>query len=909
LQNYPDDIRGGLLFTLLQTCSILQTSKTSSVSSTATATLQQLFSALFENLSEEDSKALEFPTVAEVPGDNGIISVRAVGYDTFRVFQDLCLMTTGEKPKYVRFSPMAESASLELVETILVSHADRISTHPELAHTIRTALLPFLITNFAEKRPFPITVRVTRLLYLIVRNHLDLFSSECESILNSFNHAIEQGDVVPVWKKVLCMEVFRGIFAEPRLVLRAYAAFDEQKGGKPIIQSCTASFVRLASEKPALIGLSQQSTVPLGNYFQRDANPDPSADPNSLSGGAEGTAGVGTAYVPGISNQWSLVRVPCIDQLDKSDPPSLPETYIYSLVLSCLNNLAESLAKFILPLTVQHSGKGKKKNKAQSNEEEEPSSPVSESGGQSSGSAKLKRSHSYKKRSVPSNPLLLENHSAYGDIKTAAKLVDDCWPAILASCSTFFYASLDSEHYRALVRAFQKFAQVAGLLRMSTPRDAFLTTLGKAAVPSHVLAGVFASPSAQSAQSPNPGKGSFMNVESLVSQAVSQASTLLPDRGRRASMDSGEPILSSRNLLCLRALLNLAIALGPTLESSWSIVFETLQQADKVMASSSLRPITRQGSQTTTSAAGEPPHLQVIVSEVNAIQAAVSRLFESTVDFPNDSFVQVLRSLCLFVDAKQPSEEIKATPPPTPGGQHRRVSSFSRSSATTDSTDKDYIFALSKIRELVSGNVDRFTSNDPSGSGWDLFISTITAVAIQRENPSTARLLAAELLSRLTRDTVNFAADEEPAKQNEVQCRSLSALLFMCNTIAKRSHEPDDTAIEVHSIALETLRAILEQTGDSLTEGWTSVFSVISSVFASPQTMAKQSAFIFSLRTVSLGRSAFGSVQLICSDFLSSVPNSCLLTLVETIYRFGSQIQDLNVSLTVSETPGVSIDS
>ncbi|TID21580.1 hypothetical protein E6O75_ATG04975 [Venturia nashicola] len=890
LQNYPDDIRGGLLFTLLQTCSILQTSKTSSVSSTATATLQQLFSALFEKLGDEDIKALEFPTVAEVPGENGSISVRAVAYDTYRVFQDLVLMITGNKLQYVRFSPMAEPASLELVETILVSHAARISTHPELAHTIRLTLLPFLINTFAEKRSFSITVRVTRLLYLIVRNHLDLFSSECETILNSFNHVIEQADI-PSWKKVLCMEVFRGIFAEPRLILQAYAAFDQQKDGKSIIRSCTASFVRLASEKPALIGMSQQSTVPVGNYFQREANPDSSTDPNSLAG-AEGTAGVSTASVPGISNQWSSIRIPCIDQLDKSDAPTLPETYIYSLVLSCLNNLAESLAKFILPLTVQHSSKSKKKNRIQIVEEEETSA---DTGDQASSS--LKRSHSYKKRSVPVNPLLLENHPALNAIQTAAKLVDDCWPAILASCSTFFYASLDSEHYRALVRAFQKFAQVAGLLRMSTPRDAFLTTLGKAAVPSHVLASSGSVP--HSAQSPNHAKGGFMNVENLVSQAVNQASTLLPDRGRRTSIDSGEPTLSSRNLLCLRALLNLAIALGPTLETSWSIIFETLQQADKVMASSSLRPVMiRQGSQTTVSSSGEAPQLHVIASEINAIQAAVSRLFESTVDFPNDSFVQILRSLCLFVDVKQPSEEPKSTPPPTPGGQHRRISSFSRSSITSDSTDKDFIFALSKIRELVSGNVDRFTTNDPAESGWELFISTTTAVAMQRDNPSTARLLAAELLSRLTRDTINFSAEEEAEKQNEVQCRSLSALSLLCNTITRRPHQSDDTANEVHSIALETLRAILEQTGDSLTEGWTSVFSVIGSVFESAQITETPSRS--SLCTVSLGRSAFGSVQLICSDFLSFVPDSCLLTLVETIYQFSNQVQDLNVSLTTT---------
>jgi hypothetical protein len=47
-------------------------------------------------------------------------------------------------------------------------------------------------------------------------------------------------------------------------------------------------------------------------------------------------------------------------------------------------------------------------------------------------------------------------------------------------------------------------------------------------------------------------------------------------------------------------------------------------------------------------------------------------------------------------------------------------------------------------------------------------------------------------------------------------------------------------------------------------------------------------------------RSAFNSLQLICSDFLSSLPNSCFLMLVDTLYNFCSQNDDLNISLTVS---------
>ncbi|KAG7149665.1 Protein MON2 like protein [Verticillium longisporum] len=40
------------------------------------------------------------------------------------------------------------------------------------------------------------------------------------------------------------------------------------------------------------------------------------------------------------------------------------------------------------------------------------------------------------------------------------------------------------------------------------------------------------------------------------------------------------------------------------------------------------------------------------------------------------------------------------------------------------------------------------------------------------------------------------------------------------------------------------------------------------------------------------------SLQLICSDFLTSLPNDCFLILVDTLYKFSSQYDDLNIALT-----------
>jgi hypothetical protein len=898
LQRHVGDVRGPLLFSLLQTCSLLQASKVVAVSSTAAATFNQILSALFEELQREDRRALEIPTSAEAVGLQGPVQIRPVAHDAVRVFADLSLLASGSKPASVRLSALPETSCLELVEAVLANYSELVGSHTELAYVVKAILLPHLLATFKEKRPFPVIVRVARLMYMIVRSHHHLFPEECAQVLESFNHVLDQTEAQASWKRVICLEIYRGIFMEPQLILALYAMCDQQPEGKPIIRSCTASFVRLASEKPALIGLSQQSTVPIGNYFQRESGAGTDVEASSTATNAEGTAGVGTSAVPGISNQYSSVRAPFIDQLDKSDAPTMPDTYVYSLVLLCLNNLADSLAKFVLPLTVQRSSKVNKKSKPKQAEEDE-----TETASQENAESSIKRTPSLRRRNVPVNPLTLDSHPAFDDIKTAAALIDQCWPAILASCSTFFNAALDSDHYRALVRSFQKFAQVAGLLRMATPRDAFLTTLGKTAVPAHLIAAIF-SPATASVQSPSLLRSAtgLLNVENL----VNQASTLLPDRGRRTSLDAADNnTLSSRNLLCLRALLNLAIALGPTLENSWTIIFETLQQADKIMATVNLRPMSRDSRspmQTPVQAQGEfaPAQTQVMASELSAIQAAASRLFESTTDFPNDSFVHLLQALCLFVDPRQATSAADSkSPPPTPGVQHRRVPSFSGISASkSDTATKDFVFALSKIRELISANIERFVVYPPGESGWTLFTGTITAVATHAENPSTARMLATDLLSRLTRDIVSAVADADPDLRAEIHLRALKALSTITTDLDDLSEAPgsDDTSNEVHSIVLETLRAIVEQIGDVLTGGWDIVFEIICTAFATVEDQGEMST----LKTISLGRSAFASTQLVCSDFLASVPDAGLLTLVETIRRFAVQGLDLNMSLTAT---------
>ncbi|KAF1951489.1 hypothetical protein CC80DRAFT_538953 [Byssothecium circinans] len=906
IQNYPTEIRGDLLSTILQICSALQNVKNFAVSNTAAATLQQLVFAVFDRVSSEDEKALEIPTVTEVQGDEGPISLRPAAHDAYKVFNDLSLLITGEKPTFIRFSSIPSTSTLEVIESILSNHGRVMTTHAEQIYLLRSLLMPTIIRSLSDRLSFPITLRIIRILNLIIRNHLNIMPSECEIALGLLNHMLDP-EASTLWKRALCLEVFRGIYSDSRLLLQIYSHFDMQEGKKDIFGDNLASFVRLSTEKPILIGHSQQSTLPTRRAGEKDSGSEQAvAEADALAGviGGPVTETNSPGHPAGISSQWSTMKTACIDHLDKSEPPHLPETYVYSLVLTCITNVSESLAKFVLPLTVHHDSKGRRKKAEELPKlDPEPSSPPP-------GGDRLSRTQSFRKRTIPINPLDLEDHSAYAYIQASATLVTECWPAVLATCSTFLNAALDADYYRALVRAIQKFTQVAGLLRLPTPRDAFLTTLGKAAIPSSMLLANVASPRSPAAEN----SGVLSNAKGLLSvdSLVSQASSAL-EKSQRPSRDTGLPALGPRNLLCLRALLNLAIALGPTLRKAWSIVFETLQMADLVMALSNQNGVrTPSGSGARTE---QDPSSEKVEAETSAVQAAARRLFESTVDYPNESFVEVLQALCALISSSSgaPSGDRTPTNANRPKVLHqRRLGSVSGISLGNESNSRDSTFALNKIGELAAINEERLAHFNPSDSGWCILVTELIRFSTDGNKAPQTRLLSADILSRTVREIAELSISDE--EREEVQARILSALQAQISALHQDSDDDNsynDTDVRIHQVALEALEGVIEKCGEPLIAGWASVFDCLLSVFdrsfpadrdgeTSTQPNVQSSKVDDSIEVISksLARTAFGTVQLVCSDFLAAVPTTSLATLLELLLSFSSQQDDLNMSLT-----------
>ncbi|KAI9674789.1 MAG: hypothetical protein M1817_001693 [Caeruleum heppii] len=917
-QNYADDLGGEKLGSALLVCSTLQTSKFPVVSSTATATFQQLVTSVFDRVGREDEQELDNDHAQDLLLSGAHIRARPAALDAYKVFNDVCSLTNGQKPALLRSAVIAQTFGLELIESVLNNHAELFSSHAELVHVLRERIMPLIIQALSDQLGFAVTVRVMRILLLVVQDHLQAVAAQGEVALGILIHLLDPENA-PTWKRVLCMELLRAIHADGNLVRTIYALYDDQAGKKDIVGRHVAALVRLTTEKPSVIGLGGQSTAPRGDASSRTTSDEQAAmDAGAVAGMIGGAVSMQGSSLTGISAQWSSARSPLIDQLDKVDPPDMPETYLYSLALTCINGFSEGLAKFILPLAVLNETRTRKKRPLRTIAAavEMGRSPPPSQTNEIINTAPV--GATAKPESVP-NPLLLQSHPMSGEIRICTAIMDNCWPAILATCSTFLVAALDNDLFHSLIRSIQKFTQVSGLLELHTPRDAFMTTLGKAAVPPKLVSGnLVASPT-------SPGgirQSSIQHPRAiLATEHTMPSASVSSGKNRALPVPDVGSSLNTRNLLCLRALVNLAIALGPTLGRAWTIVLETLQQAEYIMHSTNHnRERLRQeqgGDDATGSSAGSTTaHLG---PEIRALESAATRMLESSATFSNDSFADLLeacRQLLSVAALEMMTDGLLQTQAghvvTAPNHTHSRASSISEVSTRLPyQVEKDY-FALLKLGELASVNTVRLAEQNPEASGWKMLVETFVSVAGSQHLGVTERSTAVQNLNSMVLDAFKLTSPTDSSDRGLVQQRLFftirASVESLCPPKRNGSTAPSGADIEIHQMILETLRSMLEHGGEGLDSGWDDIFSVMMSAFidsTSPCTENTTSASpdgpfscLLKPRASSLLRASFDSLQLVCSDFLSCIPTPAFPALINALYAFSFQGVELNISLT-----------
>ena len=824
-----------------------------------------------------------------------------------QVLNDICLMIEGQRPMFLTTGSLTQNFGLELIESVLTDYMETITAHRELIETLRLRLLPLMLKILSEKVPFALTVRVVRLLQLIISHMLLALTTECEVALGLLNGMLDPA--TNLWKRALALEVFRSIHANPDLVRSIYEHFDEKQDKRNIIRDHFDILVRLAAEKPAVIGLG--SRLPASSRAPSDADERLIQATQGVAGSIATTTNVLEGEGVGLGTRWSMMKVPCIDLVDKAEPPNIPPTYIYALALTCINSFPDGLAKFLLPLTAADV-KPKRKPRIP---HENASSPVEnlEDGAhraqdkQSTKPSATSKSLRPRKESI--NPLSLRDHDQYRHIRTSAHMVEDCWPALLAVYSTFLNAVLDTGYFHALVRSFQKFTQIAGLLDFSTPRDAFLTTLGKYSIP--------AGQTINNKLRKSLDYSSWKHINDEHGGDVGPATVLASPRPK-ISADQESLTISSRNLLALRALLNIGIALGPSLEQSWSIVLGALQQAELLLPNSHStggRPLpSRQSSRTQT----EQRSIQNIADgddfslEFALAETAAARLIESTSDFSDDAFLVFTQCLCnLFHPTSSDLDTLSAESPnnllspQTHSPKHQRFPSVA-DRAPDEQWQQENLFTLKKMHELIQCNVRRLSYAEGENPAWELLTKELKRVVTTQAEYPSVRVSAAETFHNLLITTATyktFGAED----RGLARVRAFGVIKDAIEALySKDSAHPRDSQScnkEIHRLILETIRSILEQCGESMSLGWDTVFGTLMTTFDSSMVVGQicdNHSSGVRTNSAKVIRSSFGSLQLICSDYLQFVPLVYFPMLIDTLSLFCSQSLDLNISLTVS---------
>ncbi|WVO17542.1 hypothetical protein L204_105237 [Cryptococcus depauperatus] len=882
---FNKDIHEEILGNVLLLCFRLQDSRVSVVSSTAAATLRQAVMLIFDKLSASSVPSTPATISLDLPTEPPQrLEVTPSAMDAYSVFSDLCILSASagshgpafnlwkgdtEKPKLLKLKDLQRTFGLELIESILSGYESCVKKRPELLFLLQRSLHPLLLRLLSEKPTFPVALRVCRLIFLLIRSFINQLSEEIETYLNTLlklgagdieGETTKSKESVPPWLRVLVLEILRAICGDYFLLQSIYIHYDQKQGGPMLYTKIISALGRLVNEKPALLGINAQIHgvgVPAT---------DSSSSAASLHAGyfdlglemvaSAASVGVSTmnammgASAGGLSSQ-STLKLRLIEQHDKAEAPLVPETYVYFLALQSLNSMAQGI---------------------------------------------------------------------YSDVKSndppsaaARGMASSAWPALLAALSYCIATNLSHSIFAEVLKALQDFTIACGLLEFYTPRDAFLNTLGKYAVPP---------PAVSAMQTYSEIPHAQRNAGGIAADALGFASSL------GTSAPVGPPGLSERNMACLRSTIYVARELGPTLGKAWHDVLEILQNANFMLSARALSVPKRQApgsphktaspqlSKVPESVETKPDILQDL--EPESILLLINALFESSKDLPDEAFTTFVVALCqlssemIGVDSQTlvghdtASEvSIPSTPTasvgfnPSSDVNNRRRTSGINISHSIKSEERS--FSLTKLRVVSTLNLDRIVSREPN-VGWTVITQHLLVVARHSVAPSTIRIQASDTLGEILFTSVKVG--KEPGIQHQV----FNVLIHQVDTHPVSNSVSTD--YDVRSSGYQTLNHLLESFGHCLQVGWETVFDILDKVCQDKDSASLQSLKTSDLSTnlrrqsalsnkgsANLIRIAFPSLTLICTDFLTSLNNDAMRHCITCLGCFGRQKEDVNITL------------
>lgn len=368
LAGYPS-ITGTQLSGALMLCfALYEHSRVAVVSSTAAATLRQNIMIVFDKVQDEDrvfdgicteDAAAQAPLpvhTAQTP--DGPATLFPCSADAYRLFSDLCALADGEPASFLPLASLAKPFVLELLESVLTNHALLFAAgapgarHPELVYVLRSAACPLLLKALSEPPPFPVYVRVMRLVSLLLSQFSEEVMLEMEILLRALLKTMSAAAKHALWERVLALETLRALCTDATFLRHLWFWYDARPGGEVRM---LASLVDALCDET--LATAPQLVIDPSLAAAREQRPETPVSPGRRVSGSLYDAA--SAAVRSAAENLLMTRsetltrasfpaLALLDQLDKLEPPAvgsgaLPSSYVPALLLSCCIGVASQL--------------------------------------------------------------------------------------------------------------------------------------------------------------------------------------------------------------------------------------------------------------------------------------------------------------------------------------------------------------------------------------------------------------------------------------------------------------------------------------------------------------------------------------------------------------------------------------
>ncbi|KAG1828254.1 hypothetical protein EV424DRAFT_548446 [Suillus variegatus] len=81
----------------------------------------------------------------------------------------ICLLANSERPNFLKLDYLHKTFALELIESVLTNYHELFRKHAELLMLLQHDLCPLILKSLSDRHVFPLTLRCTRVVSLILK--------------------------------------------------------------------------------------------------------------------------------------------------------------------------------------------------------------------------------------------------------------------------------------------------------------------------------------------------------------------------------------------------------------------------------------------------------------------------------------------------------------------------------------------------------------------------------------------------------------------------------------------------------------------------------------------------------------------------------------------------------------------